>query len=86
MGESHGVGTGPVGFGEAVGFAAAGAVGLAAAEIAGFAGAAAAGLSADGGVVGEGEEFCAFASEGTDPETLDFTAPALAACSAVGLG
>ena len=85
-GESHGAGTGPVGFGGA-GCPVAVADGLAGAGAAGLAGAGVA--AAFGGVVtsegGEGLVGVAVdVSDCTEPEGVDFTPPGVAGLSAVG--
>src|ERR1700722_20075170 len=96
-GESHGIGTGPAGFGgagcpaAAPGLAGAAAPGTAAA---GFAGAAAPapGLAAASSDLGDGTgTLGGFAgavvvSDCTDPEGVAFTPPGIAGCSAVGFG
>jgi len=90
IGESHGVGAGPAGFGGAGWPAAAapGAGGLAGGGAAGFAGGAA-GAAAFGGVVtSEGGEglvgVSVVVSDCTEPEGVDFTPPGVAGLSAVG--
>jgi len=92
MGESHGVGAGPAGFGGAGcpagrSPAAAGAAGFAAAGVAGFggvAGAAAAGLEGvDMSEGGEGLVGVVVASDWTEPAGADFTPPGVAGLSAV---
>jgi len=77
MGESHGVGTGPAGFGGAGWPVAAGAGGLAGT----------AGAAAFGGVeVSEGGEGFpgVVVSDGADPEGVAFTPPGVTGVSAVG--
>jgi len=80
MGESHGVGTGPAGFG---GAGCPGAAGVLA--TAGAPGAAAAGfVGVDASDGGDGFVGVVLVSDCTDPEGVDFTPPGTAGFSAVG--
>src|SRR5580658_7698269 len=92
-GESQGIGTGPAGFGGAGCPAAAVGAGLAGAAAPGTAAAApAAGLAAASSDLGDGTgTLGGFAgavvvSDCTDPESVAFTPPGIAGCSAVGFG